>query len=311
MSGSPRIAVYYDVLPSTGMRNDGAPFYLTYNLRKMLGKDNVIHLSPGGDLSHCGTFDLHILPDYGEDALGISLDWEIPHPNFYWCSDAHITESGYKYRLDRARKFDGVGCCQKRAMEEFIRDGVPAEKIIWLPHAFEPDCYKPMAVIEKYDWAFVGYLNSENRVNLLDALLKAFPKAYLGWRLPQFKGHNVFEDACKKYCQAKVVPNYTISDDLPMRVFEVMGSKCCLLTNDIPTAHELFRHGRHLFYFKSVPEAVDLMGSLLKDDSARNMVAEEGYQEVVDKHTYRHRAEQILKTALDFQCQGEVPVHAH
>lgn len=312
---TPRIAIYYDVLPSTGMRNEGPPMFANLNLRKMLDPQSIIrdskgcpgglrdskhvvHLSPLNSATHFGTFDLNILVDYGEDALAIPLDWEIPHPSAYWVSDTHL---GYEYRLRRAKQFDYVFTCQKRAQEEFIRDGIPAEKVFWLPHAVDEECYKPMSIIERWDWAFVGYLNGTARLDLLDQMLKKLPKAYIGWRMAEFKGFNVLEDACLKFNQAKIIPNMTIGDDISMRYFEAMASGRCFLTNDIPTAHLLFENKKHLWLYRSIDEAVSIAKTLLVDDDLRRATAKAGYEEVISKHTYRHRMLDMLRTCLNYQ----------
>src|SRR5690348_12854243 len=110
----PRVAIYWDVLPQTNFRNDGAPLFVHYNLRKILNGQtkeqiaaqpsfddgsNVVHLSPINPTSQHGEFDFNLLVDYGEDNLGIPLDWEIPHPNAYWAFDTHIDSKGFEYRL--------------------------------------------------------------------------------------------------------------------------------------------------------------------------------------------------------------------
>lgn len=312
----PRIAIYYYVLPSTGMRNDGPPLFLQGALRRLLnGKldfgdqnGNVVHLWPTNTPEDYGQFDLHIWPDHGEDVLGVPLDWIPPSPNAYWCSDAHL---GYDYRLKMAKKFDYVFCCQRRAMQEFERDGVPKEKLFFLPHAVEPTAYYPMDIIEKWDWAFVGYLNSPHRIELLDRFCKEFPNFYLGWRNAQVPGWNVLEDAARKFCQAKVIPNMTVSDDIPMRVFEVLATKRCLITNYIPTLKELFVPGKHLRVYDSVDQAIDIAKEMIADDEFRASIAEEGYKEVLAKHTYDHRAKTILKTCLGYEAEepkGEIAV---
>lgn len=318
----PRVAIYYDVLPTTGFRNEGPPMFANLNLRKLLDPASIVrdskghpgglkdsqivkHLSPLNPVHQFGTFDLNLLVDYGEDALSISLDWELPHPSAYWVSDTHL---GYDYRLKRAKQFDYVFTCQKRAREDFIRDGIPAEKVFWLPHAVDEECYRPEAIVERWDWAFIGYLNCPARVDLLDALLKPFPNAYIGWRMSEFRGFNVLDDACHKLNQARVIPNMTIGDDISMRYFEALASRRCFLTNDIPTAHELFTDRKHLFYFKDIDDAVARMGELLRNDEFRKSVALEGYHEVLAKHTYGHRIGTILKTCLGFdpKIKGEL-----
>jgi hypothetical protein len=314
METKPKVAIYYFVVPQTGYRNDGCPLFITYNLRKLLDeKDayvnhnfmcentgNVAHFSPSEPITAFGKFDLHVLVDHGEDAIGVPLDWEIPHPNAYWVSDAHL---GYKYRMERARQFDFVFVAQKRFIEEFVRDGIPREKIFWLPHAVEPMCYNPQPCIEKYDWAFVGHLNNQFRIDLLDRFCKEFPvgeKGYLGWRMPEFQGWNVMEDVSRKFSKARVILNENILDDINMRTFEAMGCKKALVTEWLPTLGELFQDKKHLMMYRNIEDAVAYTKELLADDNLRNAIAQAGYDEVISKHTYMHRVKTILKTCLDY-----------
>jgi hypothetical protein len=304
---NPRVAIYYYVLPSTGFRNDGPPLFLQGALRRLLnGKQdfgdstgNVVHLWPTNNPKDYGNFDLHIWPDHGEDALNVPTPinggWMPPSPNAYWCSDAHL---GYEYRLAMAKKFDYVFCCQKRAMAEFERDGVPKEKMFFLPHAVEPTAYFPHEIIEKWDWAFIGHLNCPERIDLLDRFCKEFPNFYLGWRNGQAPGWNVLEDAARKFSQAKIIPNRTISDDIPMRVFETLACRRLCLTNEIPTLSDLFTSGTHLVTYRTVEEAVSLAKELLADPERREIISKAGYAEVMAKHTYDHRAKEMLKVCL-------------
>lgn len=305
----PRVSIFYHVLPSTGMRNDGCPLFINYNLRKILNGNNdlsssdgnVVHLWPGNQPEQFGKFDLNIWVDYGEDALSLPLDWYPPSPNCYWVSDAHINEKAYKYRMETAKKFDTVFVAQKEFIERFVKDGIPREKIHYLPHAFEPNCYKPHSIINKWDWCFIGHLNSPHRIDLLDRLCKEFPNWYLGWRNPSDPGYNSLDDVAWKLSQSKVGVNYSINKDLNMRVFETMGTKTCLLTDDIPDIRELFEDTKHLILFKDPDQAVEEMKILLANDELRNSIAEEGYKEVLARHTYEHRAAEILKICLNYQ----------
>lgn len=310
-SSKPRVAIYYDVLQSTGMRDDGCPLFINYNLRKMLNdsvvwedhRSNVAHLSPCMPTDDFGYFDLHILCDYGEDALGLPLDWELPHPNAYWVSDAHL---GYDYRLKRAKQFDHVFVAQRAFVDRFIADGIPSEKIHYMPHAFEPDVYKPISIIKKHDWTFVGYPNSQHRISLLDRFIKEFPDYYLGWRIPGAHGHNELDDVNSKYNQSRIVINDAVKLDLNMRVFESLGSGACLLTQHIDELSNLFVPGKHFRVYDTIDDAVHYAKELLSDDELRQSIANEGHKEVMAKHTYMHRTQQILKTTLNYAPQGEL-----
>ena len=312
----PRLAIYYDVLPSTGMRNDGAPLFMSYNFRKILNdkveisndSDNVVHLSPINPTGQHGKFDLNVLVDYGEDNLGIPLGWNLPRPNAYWAFDTHIDEKGYKYRLERAKQFDHVFLCHKAQISDFIRDGISPEKISYLPVAAETDCYKPYPIMPKWDWSFIGHLNSEHRVDLVQRFITEFglgqDKGYLGWRMPGIQGHCVLDDAAKKFSMSKIAINDAIKNDLNMRVFEAMACRTVVLTQEIEPLRELFKDGEHLVTYRSLDEAVELARRLLRDDERRKSIAENGYKEIISKHTYHYRALEILKTCLDYTPKG-------
>ncbi len=281
-----RVAIYYDNV--TG-RNDGNPLYVWAALKRMQEKGllEVDHLAPMENVNLFGTYDANIWVDWGEDGLGGLIPYpmiECPKPSIYWASDTHL---GYDYRLAMAKKFDHVFVAQKRALEDFARDGVPAT---WLPHAFEPLAYpKTDFASKKYDVGFVGHINSENRIEALDRLFKEFPNFFYGQRL--------FEDAAQVFGESKIVFNISMLDDINMRTFEAMGTGSFLLTNWIPTIEELFEDGKHLVLYRSLDEMVDKAKFYLANDSAREMVAAAGYEEVMAKHTIQHRVDRMLEVA--------------
>jgi spore maturation protein CgeB len=312
----PRIAIYYYVIKATNFRNDGPPLFMNYNLRKILNGDtamedqtrNVIHLHPNGNTQQFGNYDLHLLVDHGEDGLGMPLDFEYPHPNAYWISDAHL---GYEHRLETAKKFDYVFCAQRWFIDKLEKDGVDRRKLYYLPHAFEPDVYRPLALMPKYDWAFIGHINSKNRLELLHQFCLELPNYYLGTRMPGVPGYNVFDDANEKFNSSKLILNDAVGDDVNMRVFEVLGSGRPLLTLDLPELRELFKPDEHLAAFRTVPEALDLATALLLDDTRRERLALNGYTEAINKHTYNHRARKILETCLYYVPTAKESDNAH
>ena len=277
-----RIANYYE---SRLGRNDGNPLYM-WNAFKQINGVESGHLVPHGDLTKFGSWDLHFEADWGEDALKGVLPYEpsaIPSISAFWHSDTHL---GYDWRLKKALRTDFNFVCQERAYDDFLKDG--AKNVYFMPHAVEPRAYPSIPSLKKYDLCFIGHINSENRIEALDRMFKEFPKFFYGQRL--------FEDAAEKFCQSKIVFNVSIKDDINMRVFEALSTKSFLLTNHIPTLEHLFQDGVHLVTYKSLDEAVDKAKYYLAHDEEREKIAQAGFEEVRAKHTFKHRAEQILRT---------------
>lgn len=288
-----RIAFYYESGNRIG-RNDGPPLYWFNQAQQIFGKDNAVHLLPNGDWNNFGAFDYHLWVDWGEDALMPMLNYNPltpPRPNIYVVSDTHL---GYDYRLSRAREFDWVFCNQMRAVEDFVRDGIPQERCIWLPHAAEPKAYPKKEMIKKYDVGFIGNVGDWNRVDFLDRMFKEFPNFFYGKRL--------FEEAADIFSQSKIVLNISIKDDINMRVFEALSTGSLLLTNELPTLPHLFQDGVHLVTYKTLDEAVEKAKYYIEHDDERDRIAEAGYKEFIKKHTYEHR----LKTVLEIVQKPEL-----
>lgn len=296
MDKQPRCAFYYEEGRKVG-RNDGGPLYYFQAARRLFGRENSIHLIPNGDTdpSKYGHYDYHFWVDWGEDALMPMLGYvpQTPaHPNVYITSDTHL---GYDYRLSRARGFDWVFCNQLDATESFIRDGIPKERCMWLPHAAEPLAYPKRAIINKYDVCFVGNVGSWNRVDFLDRMFKEFPNFFYGKRL--------FEEAAEIFCQSKIVLNISIKDDINMRIFETLSTGSFLLTNNLPTLPYLFKEGVHFAGYDTLDEAVEKARYYIAHDKEREAIAAAGHAEFMAKHTYEHR----LKTVLEI-IKNEKPL---
>lgn len=290
------------------LRNDGSPLYV-FNVLKNQLKLDVIHLLPEGDVSRFGKMKAWFWVDYGEDGFDpIGSSWLPPKDGgktIYVASDTHL---GQDYRFEKATKFNYVYFNQKDAVHKYLdwmivngKKHNNLQEPRWLPHAVEPQAYPRFSIVKKYDVAFIGHMqttenyNGLTRIDALDRLFKEFPNFYFGSRTPLDPTINLFEDAAKKFSQSRIVFNISIKDDLNMRVFESMATGSMLLTNWIPTLGELFEDGKHLVTYKTYDEMIEKARYYLEHEEEREKIAQAGYEEVIAKHTYRHRVESVLQ----------------
>lgn len=293
-----RIFTYYDSRVSG--RNDGSPLYYS-QVQKRLGHE-VVHFTSEdtGDLDKWGKADLHSFVDWGEDALKEMLPYtpmslKDKHPSVYICSDTHL---GREYRFEKALEFDYVFFNQKRAVEEFTAlFPEKKEHVFWLPHAVEPLAYpnKPVA-IKKYDIGFVGFVSFRKRAEMLDRMFKEFPNFFYGQRFSRwiYGEPQDGQDTADIYRKSKIVFNTAAVDDIGMRVFEAMATGSFLLTEWTPTLPELFENKKHLVWYNSMDEAVELAKYYLEHEEEREAIAKAGMEEVLAKHTYEKRFQDIL-----------------
>ena len=287
-----RIFQTYSVLAATGNRNDGPPLFWGHALKQMEG---VAHLHLDGlyPLQEFGVPDGWLVVDWGEDGLTsvmphVPKDWEDDGaPRIYVCSDTHYSEAAYQARLAKARTATLTLCNQWAAAERMRADGVSAA---YLPHAVDLTAYPcaPLA-IPKYDVSFVGHINHISRAEFLDTLFKAFPNFWFGKRF--------FEQAAEIYRKSKIVLNQAINADLNMRAFEVCATKSFLLTPWVPDLERNgFLDGVNCAVYRTTEEAVEKATKYLADDVSRETIAQAGYDLVMSRHTYGHRAAVVVQT---------------
>lgn len=267
-----RLAVIFD----NSLRPETTGFYCQRALAEIA---DVTHFLPT-QLSTIDPqqFDAFIYIDDG-------LDYDpLPNlrPSVWWAIDTHLN---FDRCLQKALRCDMIFSAQKDGVEKFHNHGINAE---WLPLACDPDLHRLHQVGKKFDWCFVGHLIGNERQSHLNRLQQEFTNGFVGQRF--------FEEMAVTYSQSRVVFNRSIENDINMRVFEALACGSLLVTNDLAAngLSELFQPGIHLVTYQTEQELIDRVRYFLIHDEERERIAEAGRTEVLAKHTYRHRMEQIL-----------------
>ncbi len=60
----------------------------------------------------------------------------------------------------------------------------------------------------------------------------------------------------------------------------------------------LFKNGEHLVVFNNMQELKELIDYYLKHPSEAKIIAEKGRKEVLEKHTFIHRVNEILSKVI-------------
>lgn len=314
------------ILYHNHLRNDGPPLYYFYNLKKLFGEKNVMHLIPEGDIRRFGQFDYTWWIDYGEDSFVPEVaNWEFPDTlgkKIYIVSDAHLDKTGYRYK--QAQKFDYVFFNQHHYLKEYSKDLIPyvgkngevttkllrnpslPQAVGYLPHAADPKAYPHTPRIPKWDIVFIGHVQEHevgngigmSRLDFLDEIFKTFPNFYFGARNSVWPEKNMFEDAAQKFNSAKIVLNISIGNDLNMRFFETLMSGSFLLTNKIPELKNAekygFIEGIHYVAYDSLEDAKKKIDYYLRHDKERETIAKAGYKQALKKGMYRNRIQEIM-----------------
>ena len=205
--------------------------------------------------------------------------------------------------------------CGGTEMVEALKEKDIENGPFWLPFACDPNFHKRIKVNqeerEEYgsDICFVGSFYP-NRAEILEKITNFNLKLWgPGWnRLSNdspLKG--LAKDAQLKpeewrkiYRSSKItIAIHYQNGKIPChqaspKVYEALACKSFLLVDNQSDVKSLFEDGKHLTIFRDIKDLREKIKYYLAHPEERERIAEEGYQEVIQKHTYLHRIEKML-----------------
>jgi Glycosyl transferases group 1 len=132
---------------------------------------------------------------------------------------------------------------------------------------------------------------------------------YRGFRglLPEGEERVLYQNA--RVCPALSEPHAEVMGDIVERAFKVMGSGGLAITDVVPFYRELFG-ADELLVPSSVDEYHDMMQQALNDFDFNQRYRHKGYEAILARHTYSHRARKVLtylgiRSAADVENGGQ------
>ena len=201
------------------------------------------------------------------------------------------THMDYAKHLTLSRAFDVTFIAQKQYVARLRADGV--HQAHWLPLAFAPELLPQDTPTRDLDVAYVGSMNQAlhpERHALLTALQQRFPANFIGPASAR--------EMASIYSRAKVIFNKSVNNDVNMRYFEAMGTGAVLVTDPAQDngAEELFEEGIHYLTYTDRDSLLRAVESVLRDENWHRRIAEAAREMIFSRHTYRHRALQLIDT---------------
>ncbi len=226
-------------------------------------------------------YDLYLRIDHG-DQYAVELPTRL-RPAVFYAIDTHLPHSWKKIRRI-VPHFDLVFCCH--------RDGATRlQGAEWLPLACDGVMAGQEDAQRTYDVAFVGTDGGVPRKFYLQALRERYPNSFIG------KADH--RELMAVYRRAKVGFNYSIANDVNMRLFEILAAQTLLVTNAL-SSDDLSRLGledrRHLAFYRRPSEVFETIDYYLAHAEERESIAAAGAAVARQRHTYVHRMRQLLMT---------------
>ena len=224
-------------------------------------------------------YDLYLRIDHGDD-YAVELPAHC-RPAVFYAIDTHLPHSWRKIQR-MATRYDRVFCCHRDAAEQ-----LPGAE--WLPVACDPAVHAGPEAERAWDVAFVGTDGGVPRKFYLQALRERYPNSFIGTA--------DYRRMASMYGRSRIGFNYSIRNDVNMRMFEVMAAGALLVT-DAGASADLerlgFRNGEHLAIYRTPEELFRLMDGYLARPEERQRIARAGQRLVLERHTYRHRMQRLL-----------------
>jgi len=186
----------------------------------------------------------------------------------------------------------------------------------WWDAGTDPEVFYPRNVLKTKDVVLMannldiphdGYVK---RRNLVEAALAKGSDVHLygkGWEYLEEAGYPnlhvhgfVTGDRFAEVCStAKITLGINGVNDVRMyaswrRAVNSMASGAFHLTHYVPDMETVFENRRHLVWFHSIPEAMELIDYYLSHEEEREAIAASGRQEVLARHTWDARIGQML-----------------
>lgn len=189
-----------------------------------------------------------------------------------------------------------------------------ANNVNTLYYAADPDLTSPVNTEKDIDISFFG-IGSQLREEWMTKMISSPSKkmqdanfviggsdfqidmgnAKILGRLP----HSTLRNFC---CRSKINLNITrwshtnIYASATTRLFELASYGACIVSQPYNGIEEWFNIGNELIVVNSEEEAIETYKSLLYSDEYRTKIGERARQRILKEHTYKHRAEKIVKT---------------
>lgn len=188
--------------------------------------------------------------------------------------------------------------------EEWNRNGVPA---VSMPFACDTTLYTPDAphrrVFEGVELGFVGgYWPSKGRQ--IDAYLRPLEEdlviyGYSEWPYRGYRGRLAPEHEPSLYRQARLSPTINepsvalLHGQINERVFKILGCGGVTVVDAVPAYRDFFS-ADELPISEDPDDFRDRVRELLRNEPARERWRERGFKAVMERHTYVHRARELL-----------------
>jgi len=227
---------------------------------------------------------------------GLNQD-ELPRhlfPKVFYAIDVHLRGPESKMRKKILKgSYDLVFSPAQWWIDKMKR--VSPVELIWMNHGCDPEIHKRLDLERIYDIGFVGTDGGVPRKFYLQEIRERYPNSFIGTA--------DYREMGRIYSSSKIGFSFPIrSEYLTLRNYEIMASGAMLLMKRLrdDSAERLgFVDRKNIVIFDGPKDLFEKIDYYLKNNKERDRIAEAGYKLTVEKHTYLHRAKEMIDIISD------------
>jgi len=237
----------------------------------------------------------------------------------YFCGDFRLSPVPFIVDIGRHADCTVFNNEDKDVARAYLDAGV--KRIgLWWDGGVDPDIFYPRKLDKAWDLAFMGtnvplpHAGYKARRELLERAVRASYSLqifggvksweYLNIPIRPYVAGPAFAEACSR---SRITLGINGVNDAYLyaswqRTFKSMASGAFHLTHYVPGMETFFENHKHLVWFKSVDEAMELIKYYLKHEAERQMIASLGRREILAHFTWDDSIERLMKIYRGKSC---------
>ncbi|MFC1620751.1 glycosyltransferase [Candidatus Omnitrophota bacterium] len=204
----------------------------------------------------------------------------------YWfCDPEHPVKQDLGHIID-------VMFLSNRGQLDEYKEAYNLKRVYYMPQGGSPSILYHRDIPEIYDVGFTGALS---KASLHNTRRKIFSELFKRYTVSV--RNNVRNNVPEFYSQSKTVlggSDFDYELCTSNRFYVALGCGACYVTKHFKGIELLAENKKHLLWFKEIKELFDILEYYIKHDSERNKVRQAASRLSLEKHTYKHRLQNIL-----------------
>ncbi len=258
-----------------------------------------------------------LLINKGEVITGDDIDyWKENFKNLivaYWYGDMRNDIADYVLNKIKSIDLFLTNCDEEWYVDSISKLGIEKNRIFFSHTATDCSVFIDKKIPYEYDIIFFGgnykdkFEHSQIRTEYINkiAQLNKYKIKIFGnnWNIGNAEKPIYSAEFTKQANKAKIILGFnSYVDRNHYASNRIWNSMACgfHLTHYFKGIEDFFVNKKHLVWFKSYDEMVELIDYYLKNDSERKLIFANGRKEVCAKHTYKNRAIEMYKILKRF-----------